>query len=78
VSEQGAGFPAGTTRDRRPIRPNPSPREQVDAGRDSFRFMGGDTAGLAADAAGVFHPVWVDNHTGVPQVWTSAITVVRP
>jgi hypothetical protein len=42
------------------------------------RKNSGDTAGLAADANGTFHPVWIDNRTGSPQVWTSAVTVVRP
>jgi hypothetical protein len=40
--------------------------------------MGGDTAGLAADAAGAFRAVWVDNRTGVPQVWTASVTVRAP
>src|SRR5262249_2643549 len=39
------------------------------------RLNGGDTSGLAADASGVFHPVWVDNRTGVPQVWTAPVAV---
>jgi hypothetical protein len=39
------------------------------------RMNGGDTAGLAADADGVFHPVWIDNRTGLPQMWTAAIQV---
>ena len=39
------------------------------------RLNGGDTAGLGADASGVFHPVWIDNHTGVPQVWTASVAV---
>jgi hypothetical protein len=69
VSEHGTNFPAGTSRE-------PSAgRTQIDAGRDSFTFMGGDTAGLAADAEGMFHAVWVDNHTGVPQVWTATVKV---
>jgi hypothetical protein len=42
---------------------------------NSFTFLGGDTAGLVADATGVFHPVWVDNRTGTPQVWTATVTV---
>jgi hypothetical protein len=33
----------------------------------------GDTAGLAADADGDFHAAWIDNRTGVRQVWTAAI-----
>jgi hypothetical protein len=37
--------------------------------------FGGDTAGMAADANGIFHPVWVDNRTGVVQVWTTAVSV---
>jgi len=38
-------------------------------------ILGGDTAGLAADVDGVFHPVWADNRTGVAQVWTAPVTV---
>ena len=40
-----------------------------------FYINGGHTAGMAADAAGVFHPFWVDNRTGVAQVWTAPVTV---
>jgi hypothetical protein len=69
VSEHGTSFPAGTSRVPR------TDRTPIDAGRDSFTFMGGDTAGLAADAKGEFHAVWVDNHTGVPQVWTATVKV---
>jgi hypothetical protein len=36
-----------------------------------------DTAGLAADAAGTFHPVWIDDRTGTPQVWTAAVRVEK-
>ena len=36
---------------------------------------GGDTAGLAADADGVFHLAWIDNRTGVHQVWTATVKV---
>jgi hypothetical protein len=36
---------------------------------------GGDTAGLAADADGRFHLVWIDNRTGVAQAWASAVEV---
>jgi len=39
------------------------------------RFNGGDTAGLAADAGGTFHPVWIDNRTGTHQVWTASVGV---
>lgn len=37
--------------------------------------MGGHHAGHAATADGVFHPLWVDNRTGLPQVWTAAVRV---
>ena len=40
-----------------------------------FTFNGGHTAGMAADAAGKFHPFWIDNRTGVEQIWTAAVTV---
>lgn len=36
---------------------------------------GGHTMGLAADASGVFHPLWVDNRTGVHQIWTATVEV---
>ncbi len=36
---------------------------------------GGQTAGLSADAAGNFHPFWIDNRTGTPQVWTATVKV---
>ena len=35
----------------------------------------GDTAGLAADTNGIFHPLWIDNRTGIRQVWTATVTV---
>jgi hypothetical protein len=45
------------------------------AKKSAFTNNGGDTAGLVATADGVFHPVWVDDRTGVPQVYTSAVKV---
>jgi len=36
-----------------------------------------DTAGLAADANGTFHPVWIDDRTGTRQVWTAKVAVTR-
>jgi hypothetical protein len=38
-------------------------------------FWASDYSGLAVDAAGVFHPLWTDNRTGTPQLWTAPITV---
>jgi hypothetical protein len=44
-----------------------------------FRYMkhltGGETSGLVADAAGSFHAAWVDDRTGMDQLWTTAIDV---
>jgi hypothetical protein len=37
-----------------------------------------DTNGMAVGADGTFHPVWVDNRTGIPQVWTAAVRVQGP
>jgi hypothetical protein len=34
-----------------------------------------DTAGLAADAEGNFHPAWIDDRTGKRQMWTAAVKV---
>ena len=38
---------------------------------------GGDYLGLAADADGTFHPLWVDGRTGTNQIWTAAVRVDR-
>ena len=38
-------------------------------------IAGGHTAGIAADANGVFHPFWVDNRTGISQIWTAPVDV---
>jgi hypothetical protein len=35
----------------------------------------GHTLGLTADANGAFHPLWIDNRTGIRQVWTATVTV---
>lgn len=40
-----------------------------------FVFHGGHTMGLTADAHGGFHPLWIANPTGIPQLWTTDITV---
>jgi hypothetical protein len=44
-------------------------------GPGGFFLNGGHTAGMAADADGDFHPFWIDNRTGVPQIWTAAVAV---
>lgn len=41
----------------------------------AYEFMAHHTDGLAADSAGIFHALWIDNRTGVPQVWTAPISV---
>ena len=40
-----------------------------------FVFHGGHTMGMAADANGGFHPLWIANPTGTPQLWTTDIKV---
>jgi len=40
-----------------------------------FFYSGGHTSGLAADADGAFHPTWIDNHTGIAQLWSTSIKV---
>jgi hypothetical protein len=37
--------------------------------------MVGDYGGLTVSADGVFHPVWVDNRAGIPQLYTAPVTV---
>lgn len=49
---------------------------RIVAGYHAYQFFtGGDYSGMAADAAGVFHPVWADDRTGVSQMWTARISV---
>lgn len=48
---------------------------KLNVGLVGMQFAAADTAGMAADAAGRFHPFWIDNRTGVPQVWTATIDV---
>lgn len=43
-----------------------------------FFMGGGDTSGLAVDADGTFHPMWNDNHTGIPQLWSASLKVNGP
>lgn len=64
-TQGGGGFP--TTRR--------SSRVTINVLTDQGENAGGDTAGMAADANGNFHPVWVDNRTGVLQLWTSTVSV---
>lgn len=40
-----------------------------------FSLTGGDTAGLAPDSNGTFHSLWVDDRTGIQQVWTATVDV---
>src|SRR5574341_154833 len=44
---------------------------RVEVGISGFTFNGGHTAGMSVTADGLFHPFWVDNRTGVPQIWTA-------
>ncbi|MFN8580012.1 MAG: hypothetical protein U0163_03415 [Gemmatimonadaceae bacterium] len=58
----------------------PAVRAPVNAGGyapepGTFSATGGDTAGLVADTEGRFHAAWIDNRTGVQQVWTAIVTV---
>lgn len=49
------------------------PMRHAEKGKVSFRT--GHTAGLAADAGGAFHALWIDGRTKVPQAWTAKVTV---
>jgi hypothetical protein len=47
----------------------------IDLDLQHFFFGEGHTAGMAVDSDGVFHPVWIDNRTGVAQLWTARVSV---
>lgn len=40
-----------------------------------FSGNGGDTSGLDVEADGAFRAAWIDNRTGIPQVWTTRVMV---
>jgi hypothetical protein len=49
---------------------------QMDIGPQWIDYLSAaDTGGLAADGEGAFHPIWIDNRTGVGQLWTSEVRV---
>lgn len=48
---------------------------RVSFGYQSPELTGGETAGLAADRSGLFHALWIDNRSGVTQVWTAQISI---
>lgn len=54
----------------------PSVRVSTSPNLAATKDIRGETAGLTADAKGEFHPVWIDNRTGTPQMWTAAIKVL--
>lgn len=49
---------------------------KINLSRSATEFVPGHTAGMATDATGQFHPVWIDNRTGTNQVWTSQVAVL--
>lgn len=54
----------------------PSVRVSTSPNLASTKDIRGETGGLTADAKGEFHPVWIDNRTGIPQMWTAAVKVL--
>lgn len=55
------------------------PSVQINSQPCTGNLTGWHTAGLCADAAGRFHPAWIDDRTGVAQLWTATIVAAaRP
>src|SRR5262249_29286642 len=44
-------------------------------GLPPFFNSGGHTTGMAVDGDGTFHPTWIDNRTGVGQLWSASLKV---
>ena len=57
------------------IREIRSDRVSQEVIRDSAHLSAGHTVDMVVDNQGVFHPIWLDNRTGVMQVWTAPVTV---
>jgi hypothetical protein len=47
-------------------------------GYANFTFAPGHNGAFVADAAGAFHPAWIDYRNGMAQLWTSTIWVKGP
>jgi hypothetical protein len=47
----------------------------LSASIEPFFIAGGHTTGMAVDASGAFFATWIDNRTGVAQLWTAPVTV---
>lgn len=60
-----------------PLHPSAKPDGRIHAAFDWTYGgdNGGDTAGLACDLDGIFHPLWIDRRFGLPQASTTRITV---
>ncbi|HEU4589172.1 MAG TPA: sialidase family protein [Gemmatimonadales bacterium] len=67
----GGGQPSRTGGSAAPDQPAAPLTVQIGA----QELSGGDTGGLVAGADGVFHTLWIDNRTGVDQIWTAPVTV---
>jgi hypothetical protein len=74
VSTAQAGFGKGEKLFTR-AESNGSTSVKLNVGLLGMQFSAADTAGMTADAASAFHPFWVDNRTGTPQVWTASVNV---
>jgi hypothetical protein len=82
VSEQGTTFGhggeySGLGNSVARVKPEDGSGINLSVSLNTFTFLGGDTNGLVAAANGLFYPVWVDNRTGVPQIWTAPVSVSR-
>ena len=56
-----------------------APSVQVNSKPSTGTFKGWFTAGITADVSGRFHPVWLDDRTGVAQLWTASVVAgARP
>jgi hypothetical protein len=40
-----------------------------------FLYNAGHTGGMDVSSDGTFYPVWIDNRTGLPQMWIAPVTV---
>jgi hypothetical protein len=67
-----SGGGSGGFSGREPSRPGPL---AVRINVHEFNFTPMDYAGLAVATDGVFHALWVDNRTGLPQIWMAPIRV---
>ena len=56
-----------------PVKANEPQKARIEI--NPWYYGGGHTVDMLVDSEGVFYPAWVDNRTGIDQIWIAPVTV---